>query len=229
LHTWRGGRAKVNAYLDDYAAFINGLVSLYEASFDEPWIDAAVELADQMLVHFLDRDSGGFFYTGDDAEQLITRQKDLQDSATPSGNSMAATALVRLGKLTGRHDYLEAAVGAMQSAVGLMQKYPAAAGQMLLAVDLHVGPTYEIAILGNPKEQPVQRALANLRQRYFPNCVVAMRSEGPGGEALDPLFQGREARSPSPTVYVCENFACQAPANGVEQVIALWEKLAPLR
>ncbi len=185
LHTWRGGQAKVDAYLDDYASFINALVSLYEAGFDERWIDAAVELADQMLAHFTDRDYGGFFYTADDGEQLITRQKDLQDSATPSGNSMAATALVRLGKLTGRNDYLEGATGAMRSAVGLMQKYPAAAGQMLLAVDLHVGPTYEIAILGDPKEQATRRAARGSDAAIFsqPGCSRSsggFRVEGSG-------------------------------------------------
>jgi uncharacterized protein YyaL (SSP411 family) len=236
LHTWRGGQAKVDAYLDDYASFINGLVSLYEASFDEHWIDAAVELADQMLAHFADRDNGGFFYTPDDGEQLIARQKDLQDGATPSGSSMAATALVRLGKLTGRADYVEGAIGAMRSAVGLMQKYPAAAGQMLLAVDLHVGPAYEIAILGNQEEQATQRVITDLRRRFFPNRVVAARAEGsgfgvqgPGKRALDLLFEGREAKSPPPTVYVCENFACQAPVNGADEVIALWDKLSPRR
>ncbi len=177
---------------------------------------------------------GGFFYTPDDGEQLITRQKDLQDGATPSGNSMAATAFVRLGKLTGRQDYLEGAIGAMRSAVGLMQKYPAAAGQMLLAVDLHVGPTYEIAILGDSKEQATRCALTDLMQRYFPNRVLAARAESSGftvhgseGRALDPLFEGREVQSPSPTVYICENFACQAPVNGADAVIALWERLAP--
>jgi uncharacterized protein YyaL (SSP411 family) len=229
LHTWRGGQAKVDGYLDDYASFVNGLVSLYEAGFAERWIDAAVELADQTLAHFLDRESGGFFYTADDAEQLITRQKDLQDSATPSGNSMAATALVRLGKLTGRNDFLEAAVGAMRAAVGLMQKYPAAAAQMLLAVDMYAGPTYEIAMIGDQNELATQRVLAELRQRYFPNRVVALRKEGSDGKAIDPLFQGREPKSPSPTVYLCENFACQAPVSGADEAIALWEKLAPRR
>ncbi len=97
------GRPRSTPISTTTPAFINGLVSLYEAGFDERWIDAAVELADQMLAHFADRDDGGFFFTADDGEQLIARQKDLQDSATPSGNSMAATALVRLGKLTGRH------------------------------------------------------------------------------------------------------------------------------
>ncbi len=243
LHTWRAGQAKVDAYLDDYACFINGLVSLYEAGFDERYIDAAIELADQMIAHFADRDGGGFFYTPDDGEQLISRQKDLQDSATPSGNSMAATALLRLGKLTGRNDYLDAAAGSLQAAVGLMQRYPAAAGQMLIALDWYLGPTYEIAILGGAFDVDTMDAMKNLRERYIPNKLVAFRSEptrpaatetattneaqrGLRSAALDPLFTGKETLNPSPTVYVCENFACQAPVTGVAEVIAAWERLA---
>jgi uncharacterized protein YyaL (SSP411 family) len=248
LHTWRNGQAKVDGYLDDYACFVNGLVSLYEANFDERFIDAAVQLADQMIAHFADREAGGFFYTPDDGEKLISRQKDLQDSATPSGNSMAATALVRLAKLTGRTDYLDAAVGAMQSAVGLMKRYPSAAGQMLLAVDMLLGPTYEIAIVGSTTADSTQKVLADLRSRYFPNRVVAMRESAARragdvsppmtqpremtkqiqylSKALDPLFEGRETRTPAPTVYICENFACQAPVTGTDNVLAAWDRLA---
>ena len=242
LHTWRGGQAKVEAYLDDYACFINGLVSLYEAGFDEQYIDAAIELADQMINHFTDRSGGGFFYTPDDGEQLISRQKDLQDSATPSGNSMAATALIRLGKLTGRTDYIDAAVGSLGAAVGLMQRYPSAAGQMLIALDWHLGPTYEIAILGGSFDVGTMDAITQLRQLYIPNKLVAFRSEptrpaateaavgneaqrGIRSAALDPLFAGKEALEPSPTVYLCENFACQAPVSGVGDAMAAWERL----
>jgi uncharacterized protein YyaL (SSP411 family) len=242
LHTWRAGQAKVDAYLDDYACFINGLVSLYEAGFYEQYIDAAVELADQMIAHFADRDGGGFFFTPDDGEQLISRQKDLQDSATPSGNSMAATALVRLGKLTGRTDYLDSAAGSLRAAVGLMQRYPTAAGQMLIALDWHLGPAYEIAILGGAFDVSTMDAIANLRQRYVPNKLLAFRSEptrpaatenaanneaqrGIHSPALDPLFAGKKTLEPTPTVYVCENFACQAPVTGVEGAVATWDRL----
>ncbi|MEX2137942.1 MAG: thioredoxin domain-containing protein [Pirellulales bacterium] len=243
LHTWRAGQAKVEAYLDDYACLINALVSVYEAGFDERYIDAAVELADQMIAHFADATGGGFFYTPDDGEQLISRQKDLQDSATPSGNSMAATALVRLGKLTGRTDYLEAAVGCMRAAAGLMQRYPTAAGQMLIALDWHLGPTHEIAILGGAFDVDTMDAVARLRERFIPNKLIAFRSEPTRpattetatsneaqrairSAALDPLFSGKKALQPPPTVYLCENFACQAPGTGVAEAISVWDRLS---
>lgn len=143
LHTWRHGQARLDAYLDDYAAMFNSLVSLYEATFDERWIDEAIRLADLTLELFSDRQQGGFFYTASDHETLIARQKDLYDNATPSGNSLAATGLVRLGKLTGRADYLAAADGTFAAAAGIMHQSPLAAAQMFIAYELWVGPTHK--------------------------------------------------------------------------------------
>src|SRR5690349_16518433 len=119
LHTWRAGQAKLDAYLDDYAALANALVSLYEATFDERYVEEAIALVEIILQHFADMGAGGFFYTADDHEQLISRHKDIQDSSVPSGNALAATALVRLGKLTGRANYLQAAAGTFQMASAL--------------------------------------------------------------------------------------------------------------
>jgi uncharacterized protein YyaL (SSP411 family) len=206
---------------------------VYEATFDERYIDAAVEFADQMLTHFADPSGGGFYYTPDDGEQLISRHKDLQDSATPSGNSMAATALVRLGKLTGRSDYLDAAVGSMRFAAGLMSRYPTAAGQMLIALDWHLGPTYEIAILGDLSQSETRQATRELFRRFLPNKVVAFRSHrshvaalSPNRtESLDALFAGKEVHA-QPAVYICENFACQSPHVGLGEVLLAWERIA---
>ena len=219
LHTWRG-EAKLDAYLDDYAALVGGLVSLYEAGFDERYIDEAVCLADILLAHFADSDSGGFFFTADDHEELVARQKDWQDSATPSGNALAATALLRLGKLTGRADYTAAAVGTLKAATGLMERFPSAAGQMLAALDFHLGPTPEIVILGSDhtasdsdSDSDTAAALADLRHRFIPNKVVAGRT------SLTPS-------KPSPTVFICENFTCQAPLTGRPAAIEAWERLS---
>lgn len=217
LHTWRGGVAKLDAYLDDYAALANALVSLYEATFDERWIDEAVKLADTMLDQFGDRDKGGFFYTARDHEQLITRQKDLMDNATPSGNSLAATALVRLGKLTGRTDFLQAAEATIRAAAGIIAQSPTAAGQMLIALDLLLGPTPELVLLGNLANPATVDALSELRKRFLPNKVVALRaSQESRGNLLDELFKGRTPHANEPTLYVCENFACQSPVSGKE-------------
>jgi hypothetical protein len=223
LHTWRAGQAKVPAFLDDYAALVNSLVTLYEATFDERWIDEAVRLADILLARFGDPAAGGFYFTADDQPTPLGRQKEWQDSATPSGNSLAAMALLRLGKLTGRTDYLESAVATLRAATNLMERFPTAASQMLLALDMYLGPTPEIAILGNPADADTQAILADLRHRFVPNKVVAMRSPDAKekASALDPLFAGKTA-SILPTVFICENFTCGAPLIGKEAVMNAW-------
>jgi hypothetical protein len=226
LHSWRHGTAKLDAYLDDYTCLANALVSLYEADFDERWITAASELIDRVLLSFVDPDRGGFFFTATDHESLIARQKDFYDNAVPSGNSMAALALVRLGKLTGRSDYLVAAEGTLRAAAGLIERAPQASGQMLLAVDLYFGPTPEIVVVGDPREADTAAALASLRHSYLPNKVVACRPPGAKTSGLlDPLFAGKVATGNQPAVYVCENFACQAPVFGKEAAIVAWERL----
>jgi uncharacterized protein len=226
LHVWRG-EAKLNAYLDDYACLANGLISLYEAGFEERYIDEGVRLADIILAHFADPSEGGFYFTADDHEALVARQQDWQDSSTPSGNAMAATALLRLGKLTGRRDYTDVAVGTLQAAAGLMERFPSAAGQMLAALDFHLGPTPEIVILSN-NDPDTAHVLADLRQRFIPNKIVACRrpsKESNESSPLAPLFAGKSPQQPPPTVFICEKFTCQAPVNGKQAAIEIWQRL----
>ena len=227
LHTWRHGKAKLAAYLDDYAYLANAWITLYEATFDPAWLTRACELADILLKHFADP-AGGFFFTADDHEQLIVRNKDLHDSSVPSGNAMAATALVRLGKLTGQQQYLEAAERTLQAAVSVMQSTPTAAGQMLVALDLWLGPTSEIVAIGDPQAEPLQSSLREFHQRFIPRRVLAVHRPGqPVSTELAPLLAGKvDAKGSEPQVFVCENFACQAPAVGAQAIRELWEKLA---
>jgi uncharacterized protein YyaL (SSP411 family) len=220
LHTWRGGQAKIDAYLDDYAALANAMVSLYEATFSERYIDEAIGLVEIILKHFADSHAGGFFYTADDQEQLIARNKEMQDGSVPSGNALAATVLIRLGKLTGRSDYLAAAEKTFQAATKLLDRAPTAAGQMLLALDMCVGPTPEIVLLGDPANRDAGSVLDQLRRRFIPSKVVALRPATAAGNyqspALDSLFAGKSAREPEPTLLICQNFTCQAPVSGIE-------------
>jgi len=228
LHSWRNGTARFEAYLDDYACLANGLVSLYEAGFEERWVDEAVRLMDIVLAHFRDTEQGGFFYTADDHEKLIVRQRDVHDSSVPCGSAIAATVLLRLGKLCGRTDYLTAAGETLSTMAAVMQKSPLAAGQALIAVDRHLGPTPEIVVLGNSNETDTAESLSDLRRRYLPNHVLACRPtaaiEGGSGN-LDPIFQGKVTTSRSPTVYICEKFACQTPVHGSQAAMSTWAGL----
>src|SRR5262249_49847363 len=140
LRTWgAGGQAKLNAYVEDYAYLIDALVSLYEAMFEPRWIESALDLARVMLEQFWDDSDGGFYFTGRDHEALITRTKDLLDNATPSGNAVAATGLLRLAKLTGRRGLEDKAAATLRLCRGLMAERPVGCGQMLLALDFYLG------------------------------------------------------------------------------------------
>ena len=228
LHCWRLGEAKLDAYLDDYAYLIHALVSLYEASFDETWIDWAVELAEIVQDHFSDAGGGGFFFTADDHEQLIARNKDMQDASVPSGNAMAATALIRLGKLTGAQACLEAAEGAILAAVDMMQQAPNAMSQMLVACDMLLGPFQEIAILGGNTPTDTAAIIDRRWQTFLPRSVVARRnpaSNTTDSKHLSGLFAGKQPAD-EVQVFVCENFSCQQPVQGREAADALWESLA---
>jgi uncharacterized protein YyaL (SSP411 family) len=220
LHCWRQGRAKLDAYLDDYTFFIQALVTLYECQFDERWIDAAVRLADITLRRFGDVAAGGLFYTADDHERLIARTKDLYESSIPSGNAMAATAFLRLGKLCGRSDYLDAAHEILEMAAEAMRRAPSGMGQMLIATDMAIGPVHEFVVVGDEGDPATLAAITDLQKRYLPNGVVAFRPSLSTGRSphLDPLFEGKMARGPGPALYICENFACQTPVSGVSAV-----------
>ncbi len=226
LHTWRNGQAKLDAYLDDYANLAHGLLSLYEATFDAKHLDGAIDLMQTVLDHFDDETDGGFFYTADDHEELIVRNKDLYDNSVPSGNAMAATVLVRLGKMTGKQTYLQAAERAMLSTAGLMQQAPAAVSQMMIALYLQQGPTYEFVLAGQPQEKATQDTLADLRRRFLPNKVLAFAGEGTDAPAaLADLLVGKTMIDNQPTLFVCEGFTCQAPATGDEAISEALDKL----
>jgi uncharacterized protein YyaL (SSP411 family) len=222
LRTWSAGaEPKLNGYLEDYAFLLDGLVALYEATFEPRWIEAALGLARVLIDQFWDPSEGGFFYTGRDHEQLIARGKDPHDNATPSGNAMAVTALLRLAKLTGRTELWAKAEATLRAYTGLLAAHPFAAGQMLIALDFYLGPVQEIAVVGDPAAEETRRVLRLIRSGFRPHQVVALKpSRGEArAEELLPLLADKTARN-GVTMYVCENYTCQAPLIGVEAVAA---------
>jgi uncharacterized protein YyaL (SSP411 family) len=222
LRTWSaGGEAKLNGYLEDYAFLIEGLTALYEATFEARWVGDALQLADVMVDQFWDAESGGFFYTGKDHEKLIARGKDPHDNALPSGNAVAATALLRLAKLSGRGDLHDRAETALRLYGELMRSHPFAAGQMLLALDFYLGPVQEFAVVGDPGGEETRRVLRAIHAGFRPNKVVALRPVGGAvREDLLGLLEGRTAIEGRTTTYLCENFTCREPLVGAEAVEA---------
>jgi len=218
--TSAGSVPKLNAYLEDYAFLIDALVRLYEATFAPRWIEAARELSDIMIAQFADKHGPGFFFTGEEHEALIARVKDMHDSSIPSGNSMAATALLRLGKLLGRRDYLDKASATLQGAVGLMESSSMAAGQLLIALDFYLGPVQEIAIVGTADTAETERVLRAVHTGFRPSQVVAYKASAGDTKVAEeavPLLRDKSARG-DVTTYICQDFACQTPLVGAAAV-----------
>lgn len=235
LRSWREDRADIPGFIDDYAAMTDGLLTLYEATFEPRWFDEARALADEILRLFADpadqsrsenrEASGGFFQTGIDAEALVFRPKEIYDNAVPSGNSTAATALGRLFLLTGERVYEQGAISALRLAGDGMMRHPNAFGQALSALDLHLSPAREIAIVGDAKNEATQGLIREVWGRYLPNRVLAGTAPGEsadnGGRTSVPLLEGRSTVGGGPAAYVCERFACRRPVTRPDELAEL--------
>ena len=201
LHSFKDGRARFNAYLDDYANLVDGLFALYELTFDYKWLEHAVQITDRMIEQFWDAENGGFYFTSQDHEPLIARSKDFLDNATPSGNSIAADVLLRMAALLDRPEYRDKAEQIFQAAHNVLRQYASGFGRMLAGVDFYVGPSREVALVGKPDE-----FIAAFRRHYQPRTVVAA-----GNDARIAVLRDRPLVDGKPTAYVCENFTCKQP------------------
>ncbi len=215
--SWKDGRATADGVLEDHACLAAGLLALYEATFDERWFVAARGLADTILDRFADP-AGGFFDTSDAHEALVTRPKDLQDNAVPSGNAMAATVLLRLAALTGSGRYRTAAERAIGLVAGVAGRYPTGFAQWLVAIDFALAPTIEIAIVGDPADPATRRLAAPARTGFRPHLVMAI-SPTPRDSAIE-LMGARFQLRDRPTAFVCREFACRQPVHEPEALAA---------
>jgi hypothetical protein len=211
LRTWKSGRARLNGYLEDYAMLAAALLEVYQATLDRRWLDEARRLGDGMLELFWDPDIAGFYDTGTDHEQLIVRPRNLFDNAVPCGSSVAVETLLRLRVLTGEADYETKALAALRPMADLLSRYPAGFGRFLSALDFHLGPVLEIALLDGPRGG-LPALLAEVHSRYLPNRVLAGARDGDrAAAAAIPLLEGRGAVEGRATAYVCRNYTCDLP------------------
>lgn len=206
LRTWKTGKTKLNGYLEDYSYLIEGLLELYQTTFEPRWFVAAHEFAETMIAHFQAPDGvqlarmgqlpsnaggiAGFYDTSDDHEMLITRPRDLQDNATPSGNAMAATTLRKLAGFTNDLRYVDIAHQALAQVQSMMAQYPLGFGQWLQAQAYALSKPREIAIVGDLEAADTQALLNVVRTGYRPFQVVALGSPAPEEPAL-PLLRDR--------------------------------------
>jgi hypothetical protein len=220
LRTYKDGVAKFNAYLEDYAFLIEGLVTLYETGGEFRWLREAINLTDRMIEEFWDEEGAGFFFTGKSHENLIVRSKDYFDNATPSGNSVAAAVLLRLAILTNNQHYRELAEAVFNELADSARRYPSGFGYALSALDFLLSSPKEIALVGKD-EADIKPLLQEVWRKYLPNKVVA-HANPTDIEAIDalPLLQNRPLIDGRATAYVCQNYTCKQPATDPETLAA---------
>lgn len=229
--SYKDGQARLNGYLEDYANFAEGLLALYETTFDETYFVAARDLAEEILEHFTDP-RGGFFDTSDDHENLVVRPKDVQDNATPSGSAMAVMVLAKLAAFTGEARYADAVEQTIAPLQPALAQAPTGFAWWLCALGFELAPPKEIAIVtphpdtssrttfrpstmrDDVSPQPLSHGergelLDVVFGEYRPNQVVALKRAYE--DSVIPLLEGREAIDGQATAYVCENFTCQMP------------------
>jgi hypothetical protein len=204
LRTWKEGEGRLNAYLEDHAYLVEALLTLYEATLEVRWFDAARGTADEMVARFADPDRGGFFTTSHDHEELIARRKDVDDHPIPSGNSAAAYGLLRLAALTGDATYERHAVSVISILQRLAGRHPQAVAHLLRAIDFHLADVKEVALVGDD----VSDLAGIVRSGLRPHLVVAGGEEG---TERPELMASRTTIDGRPAAYVCERFACQRP------------------
>ncbi len=213
LRTYKDGRASLKGYLEDYAFVADGLLALYEATFDPRWLEESRSLADGMIDLFWDEHSGALYDTGVDHETLVIRPRDVFDNAIPCGNSAAVNLLLRLSVLTGDSKYSHLAATVLRSVRQFLGRAPMGMGHWLCALDYYLSSPKEIAIVGDRSDTATQALLDQVYGSYLPNVVLAGIEPGLTGDGSPdiPLLEGRDMLGGRPTAYVCQNYVCQLP------------------
>ena len=215
LRTWKDGTAKLNGYIEDYANVADGLIELFQVSGEFEHLIEAQRLTDLMITEFWDADNGGFFFTSNDHEELVVRNKDFYDNATPSGNSVAADVLLKLAKLTGDAKYERFAITVLRLAASQIRRHPQGFGRSLSALEFHLAETKEIVVVGETGNELERAILA----KYRPDSVVVLDNGNAPAEI--PLLTDRPKVDGKATLYVCRNFVCSRPVTDIAELDAV--------
>ncbi len=218
LRTYKDGKAHLNGYLEDYAYLADGLLYLYEATFDDRWLNEARHLADGMIDLFWEQGENGFYDTGRDHEDLVVRPRDVFDNATPCGSSVAVDMLLRLSVFTGDGEYSRRASSALRAMRQYLIRAPNGMGHWLCALDFYLSTPKEIAIVGDVEDPATKALLRTVHGGCLPNKVLAGASPETAqvSPASTPLLEGRTLVDNRPTAYVCQNYVCQLPVTDPE-------------
>jgi uncharacterized protein len=217
--SFKDGLARFNGYLEDYGLIVSALVDVYEASLDRRYLDFAGELAEVIIERFADPERGGFFFTSDDHEKLITRAKAAFDGSTPSGNSAAVMALLRLHPYLGDQRYLLAAEQTLRLFAPFMEKQPFAFSHMLEAVDLFQRGATQVVIVAEPRANQIGDWLRRLGRTYLPDLAIfAVDPKGPADQSIPEAAAGKKQIEGRITAYVCREMTCSAPITSIEEL-----------
>lgn len=222
LHTSMYGEAKLNGYLDDYANLICALLTLFESDFQTRWLEHANSLTQTLIKEFFDTQTNTFFFTATEHEALLLRPKEIYDGATPSGSSMAITALIRLGRLTGDSKLLQYAEKAIQASEPVIRNSPSAVSQTLVALDLLLNDPHEIVIVEGAQPEEFHNVLRAVREKFLPGKVVIALDDQRTQQnypLLKNLLKDKTALKDQTTVYLCKQFSCQTPWVGLEAIV----------
>ena len=212
-------RPRLHGYLEDYAQLCDALLTLYESTFEARWFEAAISLANGMIELFWSEDDAVFFDTGNDHDRLVVRPRDIYDTASPSGGSAAARALLRLAIFTGDPNYHRGAAASLRAIRDLLVRAPEATANWINAVDLYAGTAKEIVVTGDRTNPDTQALIEAARSSYHPNRVVAAQ-DGPGEGIGSPLLEDRPMLDGKPTAFVCQNYTCQLPVTTPEALLS---------
>ncbi|MBI3008166.1 MAG: thioredoxin domain-containing protein [Candidatus Omnitrophica bacterium] len=221
LHMFRDGESPLPGYLDDYAFLVWGLIDLYESTFDVRYLKEAISLNEEMLKLFWDKKDGGLFFSGEDNEKLIMDRKEIYDGAIPSGNSVAALNLLRLGRITANGSLEKKAEELMNAFSSTVGDYPMGYSQLLIALDFAIGPSKEIVIAGEPGSEDTMEMLKVIRSQFLPRKIVLLHPGGKNGEEIEKIaafLKEQRAINGKATAYVCENYACKLPTTNIKEL-----------
>ena len=218
LARYREGEAAYPGYVDDYAFLAWALIELYETTFKPEYLEKSIQFTGDLLRYFWDEEDGGLFFYGTDAEELITRPKEVYDGAVPAGNSVAALNFLRLEKLTGEHEWGKKASQQFEIFAGDVTRNPMAYAFFLTAFMYYVAPGKEVVIVGDSHKKDTRTMLELLQKEFSPFTATLFKGTGDGGSRLQkiaPFTEGQEMLNSKATVYICENFACRKPSNSI--------------
>jgi hypothetical protein len=219
--TFKDGQAKLNAYLEDYAFYVGGLLDLFAANSKQEYLDKSIRYTDFMLQHFWDEKEGNLFFTSDDHEQLISRTKNFYDLAMPSGNSMAASNLLRLYHYTQNNNYLDRSVRIMKAGSRSAAENPFGFGQMLNSLYLYVKKPVEITVISSDNNSNTNNSslVAWINRQFLPHSITSIVHPSELAKLqYYPYFKGREAEGGLETAFVCKNHTCSLPIRSIEEL-----------